>query len=362
MRPQTRLLVSSLVLGSFAAVIAISGCGGGTSGTGSTGTEGTSAGGAASSGTVGMGGAGGNSTGIGGASTGTTGTAGTAGTASTGASMTTTTGSGVGTIVTCQGKTYQCGDLIDNDNDGKLDSEDPDCLGPCDNTEDGYISGIPGGSGPDCTVDCYFDQDSGAGNDDCHWSHQCDPHEVAPNYYPESSAGDKCKYDMAASIPGSTMTCDQLYNAQSTTCTSFCGPLTPNGCDCFGCCELPAGKGNYVWLGSENADGSGSCSLSVVDDPMKCQPCLPVKACLNTCGKCELCIGKTTLPPECNPSSSTSSSASSGASGSTGSGATTGSGGGEQCETGVQPCGLPGQDVCTGGAYCITGCCQKIPT
>jgi len=272
--------------------------------------------------------------------------------------MTTTTGTGVTMIVTCQGKTYECGDLIDNDNDGLLDSEDPDCLGPCDNTEDGYISGIPGGSGPDCTVDCYFDQDSGAGNDDCHWSHQCDPHEVAPNYYPESSAGTKCKYNTAASIPGSSMTCDQLYNAQSTACTNFCGPLTPNGCDCFGCCELPAGKGNYVWLGSEDASGNGSCKLDVINDPMKCQPCLPVKACLNTCGKCELCIGKTTLPPECNPSSS----ASSGATGSSGAGSSTGSGGGDlQCETGVQPCGLPGQAACTGGAYCITGCCHKIP-
>lgn len=42
--------------------------------------------------------------------------------------------SGVGgaptTIVQCQGHTYQCGDLVDNDNDGLIDYQDPDCLGP----------------------------------------------------------------------------------------------------------------------------------------------------------------------------------------------------------------------------------------
>lgn len=292
---------------------------------------------------------------MGGASTGTMGTA------TTGASMTTTTGSGVTMISTCQGKTYECGDLADNDGDGLKDSDDPDCLGPCDNTEGSFYGGIPGQSGPACTVDCYFDQDSGAGNDDCYWSHKCDPNEVAPTYYPESSEGSKCSYDSAASTPGTTGTCDQLYTKQSAACLNFCGPLTPNGCDCFGCCELPAGKGKYVWLGSENPDGSGSCTLADINDPKKCQTCLPVKACLNTCGTCELCIGKTTLPPECNPGSTSSSGSGSGAGGSTGTGSTTGSGGGEQCESGVQPCGLPGQAACTGGAYCITGCCQKIP-
>ena len=37
-----------------------------------------------------------------------------------------------------------------------------------------------------------------------------------------------------------------------------------------------------------------------IDDPTVCHPCTPVDACLNTCGTCELCLGKTTLPPECN--------------------------------------------------------------
>lgn len=39
--------------------------------------------------------------------------------------------------VPCPKQVYQCGDLIDNDGDGLIDAEDPDCLGPCDDTEGG---------------------------------------------------------------------------------------------------------------------------------------------------------------------------------------------------------------------------------
>ena len=286
---------------------------------------------------------------------------GSGGTASSGTlSSSASTGSGVVAISPCQGHIYECGDLLDNDGDGYKDSDDPDCLGPCDNTEGSFFGGIPGQSGPACTVDCYFDQDSGSGNDDCHWNHQCDPHEVAPMYYPESSEGSKCAYDPKANTSGTSQTCDGMYNTQTKACHDYCGPLTPNGCDCFGCCELPAGKGNYVWLGSEDAAGNGSCKIADISDPTKCQPCLPVKACLNDCGPCELCIGKTTLPPECFPNPGSTSSSSSGAGAGGGSSTSTGSGGGTQCAPGVQVCGLPGQGPCAAGAYCVTGCCQII--
>ena len=342
-----RLFLYALVLGPFTLSIGCSGNGGSSS-------EATtsSGGGSMATSTAGSGGAGGVPT------------TGSGGTASTGTlTATATTGSGVVAISPCQGHIYQCGDLLDNDGDGLMDSEDPDCLGPCDNTEAGFYGGIPGQSGPACTVDCYFDQDSGPGNDDCHWNHKCDPHEVAPGYYPESSEGAKCAHDPAANTSGTDKTCDQLYAAQSQSCYDYCGPLTPNGCDCFGCCELPAGKGNYVWLGSEDANGNGSCTLADINDPAKCQPCMPVKACLNNCDPCELCIGKTTLPPGCDPgtTSSTSGGTGAGGAGSSSSGATTGSGGGTQCPMGVQACGLPGQAACPTGAYCITGCCQVIP-
>src|SRR5262249_38697191 len=152
-----------------------------------------------------------------------------------------------------------------------------------------------------CTVDCYFDANSGSGDDDCHWNHKCDEHEMSPNYYPESQNGTACEYDPNANTPGTGATCDQMYMTQSQACYDFCGPLTPNGCDCFGCCELPNNPGNYVWLGSEDASGNGTCTMAGLMDPTLCQPCKPVQACLNTCGHCEICVGKPTLPPDCYP-------------------------------------------------------------
>jgi hypothetical protein len=270
-------------------------------------------------------------------------------------------------IVECQGKTYACGDLVDNDDDGLLDAQDPDCLGPCDNTESSYYGGIPGQAGPACTVDCYFDQDSGSGNDDCHWNHKCDEHAVAPGFHPESNNGTMCAYDSGASTPGADgKSCSDLNREQSELCHTTCGPLTPNGCDCFGCCELPAGSGSYVWLGSD-ADGTreGSCARGLESDPTRCEPCTPVDSCLNDCGHCELCLGKDTLPDDCFESGTGGGGAGEGGgSGAAtgGGGGTTGSGGGAtgQCAAGVQPCGLAGQAPCDAGYYCITGCCQAI--
>ena len=77
--------------------------------------------------------------------------------------------------------------------------------------------------------------------------------------------------------------------------------------------------------------------------------------CLNGCDKCELCIGKTELPPECNPSGTGGAGGGSGGGGGIGG---AGGGGTGQCPPGNQACGLPGQAPCDSGYYCITGCCQ----
>ncbi|MBK8251673.1 MAG: hypothetical protein IPK82_03280 [Polyangiaceae bacterium] len=303
----------------------------------------------------GNGGSGATATGTAGSGAGGTATGGTG----TGASSTgTTTGTGaVGGFVEvkCVNQTYQCGDAIDNDGDGLTDWTDPDCLGPCDNTEDSYYTNIPGGDGPACTVDCYWDSNSGAGNDECYWSHQCDPNEQTDPGHPEPNS--VCPYDLNAQIPGTPLGCDELLQMQSQTCYDVCKPLTPNGCDCFGCCELPAGTGKFVWLGSKDeATGLGSCTQDAINDPTKCEPCIPVPGCYNGCDPCELCIGKDTLPPECNPGGT-------GGAGGTGTGGT-GTGGsiGTQCPPGVQACGLPGQALCPPDFYCITGCCiENVP-
>lgn len=288
-------------------------------------------------------------------SSGSSGSSGEGGAASSGSGSSGTTDGGVPPPPTqkvpCEAQTYQCGDLIDNDNDGLVDYQDPDCLGPCDNTEDSYYGGIPGQAGPACTVDCYFDNDSGSGNDDCYWNHKCDKHEVAPDYYPEPENGSSCKYDANANTPGTPSSCQQLNQTQSKECHDTCDPLTPNGCDCFGCCELPAGSGKFVFLGSvDKVTKLPSCTIAGLADPDKCHPCTPVDACLNGCGVCELCLGKTQLPPECFPDAGTDPDGGAG-------GAPPG-----QCPPGIQPCGLDGQAECPANSYCITGCCQPVPS
>jgi hypothetical protein len=263
-----------------------------------------------------------------------------------GGSTTSTTGSGIPPAPTvqvpCGNQFYECGDLIDNDADGLLDYQDPDCLGACDNTEDSLYGGIPGQPGPPCKIDCYWDADSGPGNDDCYWDHGCDTHEVPPDYYPEPSLGDACEYQGPDFEPFNNLSCSDLLAAQSDTCDDICGPVTPNGCDCFGCCELPAGSGKYVWSGSEGASGDTACTWDKIDDPTVCHPCDPVPSCMNPCDPCEICIGKPLPGPEC------------------GSG---GGGGGTptpECEEGITPCGTADLPPCPAGFYCITGCCQAV--
>jgi hypothetical protein len=252
-------------------------------------------------------------------------------------------------IKTCQGKIYACGDLEDNDDDGLIDSQDPDCLGPCDNTEDSYYGGIPGQNNAPCKMDCYFDQDTGSGNDGCYWNHECDPNSVSPNYYPEPA--NQCEYDLSASTPGTPLSCAELDQSQSTLCLDYCGPLTPNGCDCFGCCELPAESGSYVWLGSIGAAGDTVCSIDSIGDPDLCHPCKPVAACLNDCGHCELCLGKTELPADCFDPPGTG-----------GGGGAGGGGSPQDCPPEFPPCGLEGQAQCPINSYCLTGCCVPVPT
>jgi hypothetical protein len=257
----------------------------------------------------------------------------------------------------CQSHLYECGNTIDDDGDGLTDWQDPDCLGVCDNTEGSYYGGIPGQNNAPCKMDCYFDQDTGSGNDDCYWDHACDPHSVAPDYYPEPWNGSACAYTGPEFVPHPPgIDCGTLLNAngQTQACLDFCLPLTPNGCDCFGCCELPAESGSFVYLGSLGVNEDTVCTQEEVANPAVCHPCTPVTDCYNGCGHCEICIGKPELPPDCFPPD--------GGVGGTGAGGT-GAGGnpGSQCDPGIQPCGLPGQEPCPTTQYCVTGCCQDIP-
>ena len=310
-----------------------SGVGGASNASGAGGATAASSSATSASGSSGVGGAGGTASSVASSSA----SSATSASSSANASTSGAGGSAPPTIVKCLNQVYECGDTLDNDNDGLIDSQDPDCLGACDNTEGSYFGGIAGQPGPPCTVDCYFDADSGSGNDGCYWNHKCDPHEIPPGYHPESDNGAMCAYDPSAMTAGTLASCAELYSTQSAACLSYCGPLTPNGCDCFGCCELPAMSGKYVFLGStEGGIDKGTCTPATVGDPTKCQPCEPVAGCLNDCKTCELCIGKPTLPASCFSDGGT----------------------GQQCPPNIQPCGLPNQPACPSTEFCITGCCQ----
>lgn len=253
--------------------------------------------------------------------------------------------------IACNEKILECGDCEENDSDGLVDSMDPQCLGPCDNTEGPALEpGIGGDTGDQCKRDCYFDYGNGPGNDDCHWAYSCDP--LAPK--------DKCDYDQSR-VGGS-----DCPNPQSKQCLDLCLPVTPNGCDCFGCCTFPelAGKGaggkdRFVWIGRTEAP---FCTFGSVNDDAACPPCTPEPSCLNTCGRCEICIGKTTIPSDCIPTTPDGGVQlhDGGSSPDAGTSTTDGGGDSTRCSAGIQACGLPGDTLCQADEYCITGCCVQM--
>lgn len=260
----------------------------------------------------------------------------------------------------CQTHLYQCGNCTDDDGDGLVDALDPDCLGPCGNNEAGFNPMIPGISLTNCSADCFYDQDGGGGNDGCTYDYRCDM--LSPDVNPGGPGGlTRCAYDAAQAA--NTSVCPPT---QTAMCHDVCGPLTPNGCDCFGCCEITPGSGDYVFVGSNPDAGHDACSRDTLTDPASCRPCTPVADCLNTCEHCELCFGRDTLPADCFPSTD----AAVPPNDANIPDAPYPDGGHPdayvppvdssvpmRCPAGVQPCGLPSDPICPAGQFCITGCC-----
>jgi hypothetical protein len=221
-----------------------------------------------------------------------------------------------------------CGDCEDNDGDGAIDAADPDCLGPCDNSEEELFTGQQPPINGQCVTDCYFDTNPGR-DDGCTWSYRCDPESLGPTFSPTGLA--RCEYDPADSV------C-MITPPGARACEENCLPLTPNGCDCFGCCELPAGSGEFIWLGSENLD-LAHCELETSEDEALCKPCTPAPHCRNECEECELCVGKPRLPDNCGQPGSVV----------------------PLCPSGQAACDPANPIACSINEYCITGCCVPLP-
>jgi hypothetical protein len=207
--------------------------------------------------------------------------------------------------VACEGTVRQCGDCIDNDADGLIDHEDPGCLSPCDNDENVFPFSLAGQQQQGCVVDCAFDLNTGFADDMCMLDRQCDAEGEDYECWPDGS-------DCAE---------------QSQTCRDNCLPITPNGCDCFGCCAVPDAYAPFVYIMKPD------CAPDVID-PDSCPACTPRADCFNPCDACELCVGKLEQEQGCEPAA--------------------------RCPGG-QACGAGIEERCPPGEYCFFGCCEPPP-
>jgi hypothetical protein len=244
-------------------------------------------------------------------------------------------------IARCGSQLYACGNCVDDDGDGLSDARDPDCLGPCHNNERGFATGIPSFGATSCNrLDCYYDTNQGFG-EGCRYSHSCDP---------LSPSGSTCAFNANA------QNC-----STSSMCRTYCEPLTPAGCDCYGCCTafLPDGGSRDIYLGSDLVNGGRQCTIATVGDPTICKACTKVAECgKGSCGPCQLCLGRTSLPPECFPPAPVDGGSSPFDAGTPG--PLPDGGSLARCPMGVQACGLRTDPPCPLGGFCQTGCCVVI--
>jgi hypothetical protein len=209
------------------------------------------------------------------------------------------------TFALCGNSACACANGRDDDGDELTDGMDPECTGPYDEDEASFATRENKEGNPRC-ADCFFDGNARSNDDGC--------------FLAES-----CVSDGTTTI--SSPMCDTCTPTEE--CVNNCLPRTPNGCDCFGCCLIDDGT---RLIPIQLVD---SCSLAVLDEEDKCPTCYPSSKCMNPCGRCELCAGKTLddLPADCQG----------------GEYGFTCDDGGEACET---------SQTCQGlGYYCVQGCC-----
>ena len=186
----------------------------------------------------------------------------------------------------CTPGSTQCTDCIDNDGDGDIDGYDVECTGAADDDEGSFSTGIPGDNMDPKWQDCFFDGNSGSGNDGCHFHTCC---------LLGSTGGSDCpvdhNFDPATDCP-----------PQTQMCIHVCGALTPPGCDCFGCCTVCDELGCETIV--TNPAVAPDCDQDSIHDPVACPHCTLNADCGNPCDPemCILCPGQdpSDLPPECN--------------------------------------------------------------
>lgn len=195
----------------------------------------------------------------------------------------------------------QCGNGIDDDGDGQIDGFDTECTGAADNDEGSFATGISGDNKDPKWQDCFFDGNSGAGDDGCRYHTDC----------------------LTGELPADHASC-----TVTESCIDFCAARTPSGCDCFGCCTFETADGPLsVQIGV-------TCDYDDIQDEGACPRCEPSTQCGNECGECELCPGKTELPETCEEELPT-------------------------CDDGRQACDA--ETACPTNYWCSLGCCILQP-
>ena len=224
----------------------------------------------------------------------------------------------------CDPQGAQCADCVDNDGDGATDGFDIHCSGPLDDDESSFATGIPGDNIDPVQQDCFFDGNSGAGNDRCNIHVCC-----------ILGAETKAECPIGANTYKPEDCPPPLGNDPlPQQCIDVCGPLTPPGCDCFGCCTVCDASNNCYDIA---ASASPTCNETNLADPAACLRCEKTESCGNTeCGgdTCILCPGQTEadLPAGCN--------------------------GNNTCPTGLTACDA--ENACAGGTFCSNGCCINV--
>ena len=218
---------------------------------------------------------------------------------------------------------------MDDDGDGKIDYADPECVGPLDNDESSFATGIPGDNMDACKQDCFFDGNSGMGDDHCLWQLKCDP-----------ATRGSCPYD--ANLRGLAR---HRVLGLGVAVAGLHRLLPEAGPERLRLLRLLRHPGRT------DDPARPTCTAAYFNDPVKCPPCTQVTQCANTCGHCEICIGKPTLPADCAPDGGTD-------------GGTDGPPP-PQCDSDYPIACGPGTNVpadsCPTGLACITGCCGPLP-
>lgn len=222
----------------------------------------------------------------------------------------------------------QCSNCLDDDGDGKTDGFDSECTGALDNDEGSFSTGIPGDNIDSVKQDCFFDGNSGSGNDGCEIHVCC-----------LLGARTRAECPIGANQYNPNDCPPPLGTAQlPQKCIDTCGKLAPPGCDCFGCCTecVPGSNPLQCYDVIINPATSPNCNDSNLADPAACKRCTKSTTCSGgTCGgtSCVLCPGQdpSTLPPGCS---------------------------GQACPAGVPACGTDGS--CPADTYCSNGCCIAV--